>query len=209
MTALEFGQLTDLWQEITQNREKLSAIVNKIAELKERFGLNDDGEDTADAEFDAGEDDVEDAGDYLPDDLISLYDGFDELYDYNNDGKLSDADREAWDEDYRPYGEEFDEDHDYDLDGETNTPADRAAYEATRNNIKSFAGGETFNLIYAQFNEEHDYNGDGAVGTDADRADYELYYKPFAVGFDPSYDYDNDGIVDDDDLAWYDYIRSK
>ena len=148
---------------------------------------------------------------YTPDDIITVYDGFDERFDYNYDGKLDDADRAAWEELYKPFGASFDPGYDYDGDGAANTTADRAEYDRVRSSLSGEGEdfGPEFLDHYAEFNESYDYDIDGVAGTESDRADYERYFKPFADEFDPARDYAGDGIADADDCEYYLYVRRK
>lgn len=194
IAALGFEGVMDLYIEIQNNSSKLTGIADKLGEL---FGTSPDAFDGPAQER------------YEPEDILDVYDEYDEKYDYNFDGKVDDDDRTAWDEGYRPYGEEYDPDYDYDYDGKNNTDADREEYDLARKMITGEYVSEEFLLYYAEFNEEYDYDGDGETGTDADRADYEAYYKPYADEFDPERDYDGDGIADRDDRDYYDYIRTR
>ena len=203
IAKLDFEGLMDLWIELQNNSKKFTKIPEKFAEIGEKVNslVPTDEEIYAPT--------IEDM--YYPEDITSLYDGFDEKFDYDLDGKSgTDGDREVWEEDYRPYGEEFDESYDYDGDKKANTPEDREVYKSTRDMIiGEYDFGLEFDEVYSEFNKEYDYDGDGWAGTDKDRADYEEYYKPFADEFDPERDYDQDGVVNEDDRDWYDYIRSR
>ena len=98
-------------------------------------------------------------------------------------------------------------------DGETTAGESGSEAQSTNNELvwdeSDTALGPEFTSIYQSFNEEYDYDCDGDVGDEGDFADYEKYYKPFADEFDGTVDYDNDGVVDGDDLYWYNYVRSN
>ena len=210
--SLGFEEIMDLYIELQDKADDLSDIGEKVSEFGESLPFSEDGFDF-DLGFDfgslfGGDGDGDENDLYYPDEVISLYNGFDEKFDYNADGKVDGDDRDEWDEYYRPYGETFDEEYDYDMDGKTNTDEDRADYENFRAMLSGDGTGAEFNSYYAEFNEEYDYDNDGKTGTDSDRADYEKYFKPFADEFDPDRDYDNDGVADGDDRDYYDSVRN-
>ena len=82
------------------------------------------------------------------------------------DGKSgTDSDREIWEKNYRPYGEEFDESYDYDGDKKANTPEDREVYKSTRDMIiGEYDLGLEFDEVYSEFNKEYDYDIDATTG---------------------------------------------